>query len=56
MWNDDYKILVGTPEGGDRGNLPLKWEYNIKMHLKRVECKDVDSVRLAQDKVLSQAE
>ena len=46
-----YRVLVGKPEG----NRPLgrprrRWEDNIKMDLQEVGCRDMDWIKLAQDR------
>jgi hypothetical protein len=47
------ETLRGEPEGarlfGTPGN---RWEYNIKMYLKGIECKYVDWIYLAQNRDL----
>jgi len=43
-------VLVGKPEGKRPIRRPrLRWEDNIKMDLREVECGGVDWIELAQD-------
>jgi hypothetical protein len=51
-----YRVLVGRPEG----KRPLKrrrrqWEDNIKMNLRETRIDGTNWIRLAQDRVRSQA-
>jgi hypothetical protein len=46
-----YRVLVGKPEG----NRPLwrprhRWEDNIKMDFREVECGGMNKIELAQDR------
>ena len=46
-----YRILAGKPEGKrPLGRTRRKLEDNIKMDLQEVECGDVDSIELTQDR------
>jgi len=48
---DKYRVLVGTPEGKrPLGRPRLRWEYNIKMDLQKVECRDMEWIELALDR------
>jgi hypothetical protein len=47
-----YKILVGRPEG----KAPLerhryRWEYNIKVYLRKMRFEFLDQIHLAEDSV-----
>jgi hypothetical protein len=44
---DVYRVLVGKAEGKSPR---LRWEYNIKMDLQEVGCRDVDWIELAKNK------
>jgi hypothetical protein len=47
-----YKRLVQKPEGKRTdGVLRLRWQNNIKMDLKEMDCEDVDWIKLAQESV-----
>jgi phage replication-related protein YjqB (UPF0714/DUF867 family) len=43
---NEHKILVGKPE---KERLSRKREDNMKQHLKKIGCDDVDWINLAQD-------
>jgi hypothetical protein len=46
-----YRVLVGKPEGKrPLGRRRRRWEDNIKMYLRPVECEGLDWIELAQDK------
>jgi hypothetical protein len=46
-----YRVLVGKPEGRRPLERPRhRWEYNIRMDLREVECGCVDRMELAQDR------
>jgi len=46
-----YRGLVGKPEGKrPLGRPRRRWEYNIKMDLKDVECLGMEWIELAQDR------
>jgi hypothetical protein len=46
-----YRILVGKPEGRrPLGRSRLRWEDNIRMDLREVECGYVDWMELVQDR------
>jgi hypothetical protein len=45
------KILVRKPEGQDCARLMHRWEYNIKMDLKKREFTDVNWIPLVSDKL-----
>jgi hypothetical protein len=46
-----YRVLVGKPEGRrPLGRPRLRWEDNIRMDLREVECGCVDWMELAQDR------
>jgi hypothetical protein len=46
-----YRILVGKLEGKRPLGRPRhRWEDNIKMDLKEVECWGIDGIDLAQDR------
>jgi hypothetical protein len=46
-----YRILVGKPEGKRPLGRPMhRWEDNIKMELKEVECWVMVWIKLAQDR------
>jgi len=46
-----YRVLVGKPEGKrPLGKSRHRWEDNIKMHLKEVECGGMDWIELALDR------
>jgi len=46
-----YRVLVRKSEGRrPLGRLRPRWEDNIKMELQEVECGDVGSIDLAQDR------
>ena len=46
-----YRILVGKLEGmRPHGRRRRRWEDNIKMDLNEVECGDVNSIELAQNR------
>ena len=46
-----YRILVGKPEGKRPLGRPRhRWEVNIEMDLKEVDCGGVDWIELAQDR------
>ena len=46
-----YRVLVGKPVGKRPLWRPrLRWEDNIKMDLKEVECGGVDWIELVQDR------
>jgi hypothetical protein len=46
-----YSIFMRKPEGKrPLGRTRLKWEYNIKMHLRVIGWGDVDCIDLAQDR------
>jgi hypothetical protein len=48
---DTYRALVGKPEGRRPLERPRRrWEDNIKMDLREVECGGTDWVDLAQDR------
>jgi hypothetical protein len=48
---DAYRALVGKPEGRrPLGRPRRRWEANIKMDLREVECEGADWVDLAQDR------
>jgi hypothetical protein len=48
---DVYKVLVGKPEGRRLLGIPRRrWEDNIRMDLRKVECGCVDSMELAQNR------
>jgi hypothetical protein len=43
------EILIERPDGKRRlGRSRHRWEDNIKMDLKEIECEDVDWIHLAQ--------
>jgi hypothetical protein len=43
-----YKILVGETEGKKTlGRHRHRWEYNIRMNLKKIGWEEVDCIRLA---------
>jgi hypothetical protein len=45
------KVLVGKPEGkGPVGRPRRRWEDNIKMDLREIECGGMDWIELAQDR------
>jgi hypothetical protein len=45
-----YSILVGKPEvKGTLAGFRHRWEYNIKIALKEIGWKGVDSIHLSQD-------
>ena len=44
-------MLVGKPEGKrPLGRPSCRWEDNIKMDLQEVGCRDMDWIKLAQDR------
>jgi hypothetical protein len=46
----EYNILVGRPEGRrPLGRRRRRWEDNINMDLREIECGDEDWIHLAQD-------
>ena len=46
-----YRVLVGKPEGRrPLGRPSRRWEDNIRMYLREVECWCVDWMELAQDR------
>ena len=46
-----YRVLVGKPEGRRPLVRPRRrWEDNIRMDLREVECRCVDWMELAQDR------
>jgi hypothetical protein len=46
-----YPILPGKPEGKRQlGRRRRRWDDNIEVDLKEIECKDVDWIQVAQDK------
>jgi hypothetical protein len=46
-----YGILVGKPEGkGPPGRPRRRWEDNIKMDLREIECGGMDWIDLAHDR------
>jgi hypothetical protein len=46
-----YNIFVGKPKGKRPLERPRsKWEDNIRMDFREIECEDVDCVHLAQDR------
>jgi CRISPR/Cas system-associated protein Cas7 (RAMP superfamily) len=46
-----YRVLVGKAEGKRRLGRPrCRWEYNIKMDLQEVGCRDKEWIKLAQDR------
>ena len=46
-----YRVLVGKREGKrPLGRLGLSWEDNIKMDLQGVGCRDMDWIKLGQDR------
>jgi hypothetical protein len=46
-----YRVLVGKPEGKRPLGRPRRgWEDNMKMDIQEVECGDMDSIDLAQDR------
>jgi len=46
-----YRGLVGKPEGKiPLGILKRRWEYNFKMYIQEVGCRDMDWIELAQDR------
>jgi hypothetical protein len=46
-----YRILVGKPEGKRPLGRPRhRWEDNIKMDLKEMECGGMDRIKLAEDR------
>jgi len=46
-----YRVLVGKPEGKRPLGRPRhRWEDNIKMDLRRVGCRGIDWIELAQDR------
>ena len=46
-----YRVLVGKPEGKrPLGRPRRRWEDNIKMDLREVECGGMDWIELAQDR------
>jgi len=48
---DVYRVLEGKPEGKrPLGRPRRRWEDNIKMDLKEVECGGMDWIELAEDK------
>ena len=47
-----FRILLRKPEGNrPLGRPSCRWEDNIKMDLLEVECRSVDWIELAQDRV-----
>jgi hypothetical protein len=47
-----YRVLVGSPKGKRPLGRPRhRWEDNIKMDLREIEIKGVNSIQLAQDRV-----
>jgi hypothetical protein len=45
-----YRVLVGKPEGKRQLERAMcRWESNIKMDLKKVECGVMDWIELVQD-------
>ena len=45
-----YRVLVGKPGGKTpMGRTRRRWENNIKMDLREVECRGMDWTELAQD-------
>jgi hypothetical protein len=45
-----YSFVVGKREGkSPLGRPRRRWEYNIKMDLQDLECKDLDWIELAQN-------
>jgi hypothetical protein len=48
---DVYRVFVGKPEGKRPLGRPRhRWEDNIKLDLKELECEDMDWIELAQDR------
>ena len=48
---DVYRVLVGQPERKrPLGRSRHRWEYNIKMDIQEVGCRDMDWIELAQDR------
>jgi hypothetical protein len=46
-----YRVLVGKPEGRRPLGRPRhRWEDNIKMDLREVECGGMDWIEVAQDR------
>jgi len=46
-----YRVLVGKPEGRrPLGRPRRRWEDNIRMDLREVECGGVNLMKLAQDR------
>jgi hypothetical protein len=46
-----YRVLVGKPEGRRLLGRPRRrWEDNIRMDLREVECECVDWMEVAQDR------
>jgi hypothetical protein len=46
-----YRVLAGKPEGKRPLGRPRhRWEDNIKMDLRYIECGDMDWIDLAQDR------
>jgi hypothetical protein len=43
--------IIGQSKGNRSGGRPKRrWEDNIKMELTKLECKDMGSIHLAQDR------
>jgi hypothetical protein len=45
-----HKILVRIPKGKKPLRPGYRWEDNIKMNLKVIECEGINLIQLAQDK------
>jgi hypothetical protein len=46
-----YRSIVGKPEGKrSLGRTRHRWEDNIKMYLREIECGGMDRIEVAQDR------
>jgi hypothetical protein len=49
---DVYRVLVGRPDGKSPVGRPRRrWEYNIKIDLRKIEIDGTNWIRLAQDRI-----
>jgi hypothetical protein len=46
-FNVEIRVIILRPLGRPR----CRWEDNVKINFKEIDCKEVDWIRLSQDKV-----